>query len=391
MKPSTSALTLLLWLPILPACAQSADVTTQATSVAKTGTSSKLRSSEDGWIDVSGFIDQSYGFLPLVFPITEPAVGYGAAVGLAFINKPKVEGQAGFGRPNITLVGGMATENGTRGGMVGDLRHWMDDRVQTIVGIFRASVNLNFYGIGEDNLLKDHPLSYNLAPTGGMARAKVRIGDTRAWVGLGYTMANTEVKFDAPEALPDQPGFERSSRIGGLSPSFSYDSRDTIFTPGRGTFIEAEAGVFRHALGSDTNFQRASIIAIQYLSLSPKVVLGLRGDASVSSGDAPFYVRPFISLRGAPAMRYQGEQMAQAEAELRWQFWKRFSLVGFAGTGAAWNESGQVGKKRSIVTGGLGFRYELARKYGLHAGVDFAVGPDGHAFYVQFGSAWSRP
>jgi hypothetical protein len=38
-------------------------------------------------------------------------------------------------------------------------------------------------------------------------------------------------------------------------------------------------------------------------------------------------------LRGIPAMRYQGESTAQAEAELRWQFWQRFSLVGFAGAG----------------------------------------------------------
>ena len=328
-----------------------------------------------------------------MFPITEPAVGYGAAVGLAFIDKPKGEGRAGFGRPNITIVAGMATENGTRGGLVGDLRHWLDDRLQTIVGVFSASVNLDFYGIGEDNLLRDHPLRYNLAPQGGLARAKVRIGNTRAWIGLGYTLASTEVKFDAPDARPNLPGFERTSRIGGLTPTFSYDSRDTIFTPGRGTFIEADVGFFRKALGGDTDFQKINLTAMHYLPLHPKVFLGLRGDAALSSGDAPFYVRPFVSLRGAPAMRYQGEQMAQAEAELRWQFWKRFSLIGFVGTGSAWNESSRfdTNKKQSIVTGGLGFRYELARKYGLHAGVDFAHGPDGNAIYVQFGSAWARP
>jgi glucose/arabinose dehydrogenase len=43
------------------------------------------------------------------------------------------------------------------------------------------------------------------------------------------------------------------------------------------------------------------------------------------------------------------------------------------------------------VTGGGGFRYELARKYKLHMGLDVAFGPDGPALYVQFGSAWMRP
>ena len=109
---------------------------------------SKFRSAEDGWLDLSGFLDERYGFIPLVIPITEPAVGYGAAGVLAFIDKPMGEAQAGFGRPNITAVGGLATENGTWGGMAGNVRHWLDDRLQTLVGVVRASVNLDFYGIG---------------------------------------------------------------------------------------------------------------------------------------------------------------------------------------------------------------------------------------------------
>lgn len=43
------------------------------------------------------------------------------------------------------------------------------------------------------------------------------------------------------------------------------------------------------------------------------------------------------------------------------------------------------------MTGGVGFRYELARKYGIHGGLDLAVGPDNTAVYVQVGSAWARP
>jgi hypothetical protein len=42
----------------------------------------------DGWFDVSGFLDEKYGFLPLIIPITEPAVGYGATGALAFLDQP---------------------------------------------------------------------------------------------------------------------------------------------------------------------------------------------------------------------------------------------------------------------------------------------------------------
>jgi len=43
------------------------------------------------------------------------------------------------------------------------------------------------------------------------------------------------------------------------------------------------------------------------------------------------------------------------------------------------------------VSGGGGFRYELARQYGLHAGVDIAFSPDTTAIDLQVGSAWMRP
>jgi outer membrane protein assembly factor BamA len=350
-----------------------------------------LVSADDGWLDLSGFLDERYGFIPLVIPITEPAVGYGAALALAFIDKPFGEAQAGFGRPDITVVGGLGTENGTWGAMAGNVSHWLDDSLQTTVGVIRASINLDFQGIGENGALKDHPLSYNLEPLGGVVRAKYRLGRSYFWAGISYALATTQVKFDAPAGTPGLPDFQRESRVGGLTPSLTYDSRDNIFTPTRGTYVEAGAGLFSQALGGDGEFQRVSLIAMHFLPLHPKWTLGVRGDAAFSFGDVPFYLRPFVALRGVPIMRYQGEHTAQAEGELRWQFWKRFSLVGFVGFGGAWNELERFDNPVTVVTGGAGFRYEIARKYGLHMGLDVAFGPDTTAIYVQFGSAWARP
>ena len=352
---------------------------------------SKFFSPDDGWFDVSGFLDEKYGFLPVAIPITEPAVGYGAAVGLTFLSKPLGEARAGFGRPDITLVGALGTENGSWGLMAGDVRHWFDDRLQTQIGIMHLSVNLDFHGIGDSRLLDDHPLRYTLEPTGGVVRAKYRLGDSAAWAGLGYAFASTRVTFDAPAGTPGLPDFHRTTRVGGLTPSFTYDTRDSLFTPLRGTFVEALVGVFSPALGGDDEFQRAQLTAIQYVPLIATLYLGVRVDASATFGDAPFYMRPFISLRGAPIMRYQGEEVAQVEAELRWQFWGRFSVVGFAGVGTAWNDFERLRSVQTIPTGGVGFRYEVARRYGIHVGLDVAFAPDNSAVYVQVGSAWARP
>ena len=34
---------------------------------------------EDGWFDLGSFLDKAHGFVPVISPITEPAVGYGGS------------------------------------------------------------------------------------------------------------------------------------------------------------------------------------------------------------------------------------------------------------------------------------------------------------------------
>lgn len=263
------------------------------------------------------------------------------------------------------MVGGMGTENGSWGMFAGDVRYWLDDRLQTVAGAVYASVNLDYHGIGAGGGLADQPLAYNLEPKGGMLQAKYRLGDSRFWAGLSYAFATTRVSFDAPAGTPGLPDFQRDSNVGGFTPSVTYDSRDNIFTPTRGACVEASAGVFSEALGGDNEFQRARVVGMQFIPLCPKLTLGFRGEVAASFGDAPFYLRPFIYWRGAPIMRYQGEETAQIEAGLRWQFRKRFSVVGFVGGGAAWNDFERFDSTQFLVTGGAGFRYEIARQYPL--------------------------
>ncbi|MGA8392935.1 MAG: BamA/TamA family outer membrane protein [Burkholderiaceae bacterium] len=389
MKPHRSRRVRLLVLSgaLLGANALASDSLPEAAS--KKEAPSRIWSAEDGWLDISGFIDTAYGFVPVVIPITEPAVGLGGAGALVFIDKQKGEEKAGFGRPNISAIGALGTENGTRGAFAGDMRHWLDDRVKTLVGVVQASVNLDFYGIGRDPLLQDRPKSYNLETTAGVVKGQYRVGSSQVWVGLGYALASTNVKFDVLPEVASLPDLQFKSRVGGLLPAVSFDSRNNIFTPTSGDYLDLSAGLFSKALGSDTDFQRVNLTAIHYQPLTRDLTLGLLGNSVLSYGDVPFYLRPFVFMRGVPAMRYQGDYMAQAEAELRWQFWERISLVGFGGAGATRNENGR--RDQNVAAGGFGFRYELARKYGLHMGLDFAHGPDGPAWYIQFGSAWMRP
>jgi hypothetical protein len=346
---------------------------------------------EGGWLDISGFLDTAHGFVPLIAPITEPAVGYGAAGALIFIDRDRPGAGQRYARPNIGVIGGLATENGTRGLFGAHLGTWMDGRLRTEAGVADADVNLEFFGLGGDRAPGGAGIGYAVAARGGLAGGSYRLGDTPLWLGARYVLAETSVGPRSSVPLPGIAASDFGLRLAGVTLSLVLDMRDNFFTPTHGWHVDLSVPVFREALGGDRDFEKVELNAMRYVPVGRSLFLSMRGSVKASSEGTPFYLKPYVSLRGVQALRYQGSQAAEAEGELRWQAHPRFSLVGFAGAGIARNEFGERERDRSVAAGGAGFRYLIARKHGLHMGVDVARGPDQTVFYVVFGHAWLRP
>ncbi len=359
---------------------------------ASAGERASLRDPADGWLDLSATLDTAYGFVPVVAPITEPAVGYGALGALVFIDREEPTPGQRFTRPNIATVGGLATENGTQGLFAAHLGTWREGRLRTLAGVADADVNLEFFGLGNSGAPEAASLEYTVSARGGVAGGSYRTGSLPLWIGLRYALVKTHVTPGAPAPdRPEIPALDVDLRLGGLTPSISLDTRDNFFTPTRGWYLDLSIPVFREALGGDRDFELVNLSAMYYRPLGESLYFGLRGAARTSSGETPFFMRPFVSLRGVQVMRYQGEDAAEAEAELRWQFSPRFSVIGFGGAGVARSELAGRTREHSVAAGGAGFRYLVARTYGLHMGIDVAWGPDDPVFYVVFGSPWLRP
>lgn len=343
---------------------------------------------EDGWLDLSGFLDESYGFVPVAIPITEPAVGYGGVLALVFIDKQP--GVATWkARPSMSVAGGLATNDGSRGWGAMNSHYWRDGRLQTVVAFVDGELKLDYFGLG-DAPLRDQPLAFSFRPRAGWAQARHSLGSGRSIAGLSLAFSSTRIDFEAADGTPGVPSIEPETRLGALMPSFTYDSRDNILTPTRGVYADGSVELFREFLGADLDFERMELIVLGYYPPHPRVSLGARASGAAVSSDAPFYMHPFVYMRGIGALRYQGDRTAQAEFEIRWQFWRRVSVVGFGGAGLARSEVAGEVKSSTPGAGGTGLRYEVARRYGLHMGLDVAWGPDETAIYVQFGSAWRR-
>ena len=130
----------------------------------------------------------------------------------------------------------------------------------------------------------------------------------------------------------------------------------------------------REALGASVDFERFAQILMGWHPLADRVTLGARADYEWSSGGT-LLPPPFVMLRGVPAMRYQGDQVAAVEVEARWQFHGRWSVVAFGGVGTTRTSRDALVVTQDVGSGGVGFRYESARRFGLHAGIDVAHSP----------------
>jgi hypothetical protein len=247
---------------------------------------------QDGYVDVSRFLDRDFGFIPVVMPITEPAVGYGAAAALLFVSRRGEPGSEEYRRPNLAAIGGLRTENGTRGAAVGGSGRWLDGRLQLDGGVADADINLDLYTAG------GVPLGYSASARGGVVGGKYRLGETPWWTGLRYFYGDVDVRFDPDGGEPPPLARDRSLRLAVLSPTITYDSRDNLFTPECGLFFDATWSIADNAFGSDRDFQRVDVIGLAFHPAGNEVFLGAKLAARWSSDETPFYLRPFVQLRG---------------------------------------------------------------------------------------------
>jgi hypothetical protein len=209
-------------------------------------------------------------------------------------------------------------------------------------------------------------------------------------VGVRYVYANVEPKLRDEPAFPGLVDRVRTT-VSAPTAIVEYDTRDNVFTPTRGIYAESAYLASRESLGATIDFERFDQVLMGWQPLPRQVTVGGRVNYARASGGTPFFLRPYIALRGVPDVRYQGDEVASIEVEARWQFSGRYSVVLFGGGGRAWMRGDGPSFNQGIGAGGVGFRYELARKFGMHVGMDVAHSPGTTAIYLIVGNAWFRP
>ncbi len=349
----------------------------------------------DGYFDVSQFVLQMHGFIPVPIIITEPAVGgFGLGVVPVFIqrNDPIVkDGKTYPVSPTMTMLGGAYTANGTwllAGGRVGHIKRYGIDYKAAIA---YADANLDFYQYFP-KLNQTAKFGFNMEVIPVYLYLGKKLWDPRFSVGVDYVFADIKLKPDFGLDVPEEWVKTFESKLSTIGLVGEFDSRDNTFTPNSGIKASIKAKFSSEYIGSDHDVQQLEEAIYWYVPFTKKWVSGFRVDFQQIYGDYPFYMKPYVDMRGIPALRYQGENTALVEVEERYDIGSagRWSVVGFGGLGKGFDKFSEFNDMPLAWSYGVGGRYLISRILKLRVGVDVAMGPEGPTYYIIFGSGWMR-
>ncbi len=361
-----------------------------------------FKDSLDGQFDLSDLLINAHGFVPVPVLITEPALGgIGGLLAGVFMQPPAQrvkmnhKGHPILGRPTIMGVGAMYTANnswGVGGGYTGE---W--DKIGLIYSVAAAyaDVNMDFYR--ELPLLnKEAHATFNFRAVPVYLSARKTFLDYFG-AGLKYVFCYMDVTLSDKDTLQGHYYFnqlvekvESKKIISRLTPILTFDSRDNIFSPNNGIRIDVQMDWSNKVLGSDFNYIQAGAEGYGYWQVFKPWVASLRLEWEQIFNNPAFYMLPEIQLRGVPAYRYQGNITTLAETEQRVNIYKRWWLVAFGGLAKAFDSYSDFSDADWVYNYGGGFRYLIARKFGLQMGADVGFGPSDWGVYVVFGSGWLR-
>lgn len=299
-------------------------------------------------------------------------------------------------------VGNYAT-NGSYYALVGTRLYLHEDTWRVLAAVGYISYNFQAYQYFEDGNMGFQSGVFETPYTtkGGMIVTSVqrKVFDN-FYLGVGAFMMRSDVTF----TLPDNSKLVDPNDTNSLAMVFNYDTRNSIYNPSSGIFIDGRISTVAPWLNNDQDFKKTMLLINHYKKLNDTKVLASRFAMKANFGDVPFAAQDYIGqtdLRGYTQGEYRGNQTYTAQSEFRNNFYKKWGYVAFAGLGIAyrnseegaasgdWYNSGKSWSK-PLPSLGTGIRYQVIEKENqkINAGIDIAVGRGDWGLYFRITEAF---
>jgi hypothetical protein len=185
---------------------------------------------------------------------------------------------------------------------------------------------------------------------------------------------------------------ELGSVVNGVGLASVVDTRDNIYSPSRGWYIDVSAMLYKGWLGSQFNFTNYLLDIRHYEGLGPNTLFASQVYVNLNVGEVPFKQAATLGgsslLRGYYNGRYRDKDALIIQGEIRQRLFGRVGGVMFAGIGDVASRTRDFTIGDLKPTGGLGLRYLISRKEHLNVRVDAAVGNHTKGFYVNISEAF---
>ncbi len=309
-----------------------------------------------------------------------PTVSYdrskGAGFGLITMTFFKLGGAPDTKLSSINVSGQYTTEgNWYVNGMT--QLYFAGDRFRLVAGTGYMNSNFQTYqdisgGEQVEIPYNDHGVYIFLLPM-------VRVYN-KLYLGIGGQMFNSHLKVDTESPVI------QTEWMNSLAVSAMYDSRDNNYNPSAGWKGALRYNTFPTWLQNDSAFNKLHFEMNNYTRLDHNKVLATRLSSNISLGTVPFVAQNYVGnkdIKGYTKGEYRGDQVYALQTEFRWNFYKRWGMVGFVGIAMTTNPTSEI-----LPGGGTGIRFMLLPKYQINAGIDAAAGKDDWGLYFRITEAF---
>ncbi|HPS58484.1 MAG TPA: BamA/TamA family outer membrane protein [Spirochaetota bacterium] len=238
-----------------------------------------------------------------------------------------------------------------------------------------------FWGLGPDTPDKAKEQYTQVGWWGDLA-VMFRAGDI-VYIGpLYHYRNNTEKDYESGGIIDsgDIPGINHYIESG-LGFALQIDTRDSIFYPKRGMFINERSSFQHKAFVSDNKFGRHEFDARMFYGITGDHVIAFQFKAKITQGDVPLESLSGIGgdelMRGYLENRYIDKTSIAAQAEYRFPVIWRFAGTAFAGAGEVQPSMMDYNTGDLHFAAGAGLRLIIDRQEHIAARLDLGFDENG--------------
>jgi outer membrane protein assembly factor BamA len=216
----------------------------------------------------------------------------------------------------------------------------------------------------------------------------------RIYFGPTASFINSTVTFGFP-GVSGQDSVSKSI-LNSIGYIITNDTRDHVQYPTAGMFLNFKNQFYRNWLGSNYEFVRYIVTYNQFFKLgktSDRQVLVARATMNIATGNVPFEGQTVVGgddIRGYSEGKYRNDQVYTLQTECRWNFYRKWGLVAFAGVATAVDNLSDISTSGLLPGVGAGLRFRMLPSEKVNIGVDAGLGKGDYSITFRIGEAFGR-